>query len=71
MSKRQPTITINDQLIAHDEIVEFVNVNQTAPRKEKNQKTVVNAVRLVSGKVLSLPPNKISRVIAFFYQNEN
>lgn len=69
MSARQPTIEINEQVIAHDEIVEFVNLNQ--PRcSEKNQKFVVNAVKLVGGRILPLPPQKIKGVIAFFYQNE-
>jgi hypothetical protein len=70
MSKRQPTVTIDDQTIAHDEIVEFVNLNESVRRGEKNQKPVLNAVKLVSGKILPLPAHKISGVIAFFYQND-
>ena len=70
MSKRQPTIEINDRIVAHDEIVEIVDL--THPQSSTgNPKTAVrSAVKLVNGVILPLPPQKINSVIQFLYGNE-
>ena len=70
MSKRQPTIEIDDQIIAHDEIVEIIELNQTFSSTEKRKTSVKNAVKLVNGQILPLSPQKINSVIKFLYRNE-
>jgi hypothetical protein len=68
MSKRQPTIKINDQIIAHDEIVGVIDLKH--PLFSTGKPPALNAVKLVDGTILPLPPQKIDRVIAFLHRNE-
>jgi len=71
MSKRQPTITIDDRIIAHDEIVGVISIKQPAASADERQKTpAANAVKLVDGTILPLSPQKIKTVINFLYRNE-
>ena len=68
MSRRQPTIEINDRIIAHDEIISVIDLRDSAADKQKTSNT--NAVKLVDGTILPLPPQQIRSIINFLYQNE-
>lgn len=71
MSKRQPTIEINDQIVAHDEIVEVIEIRH--PRRADQRKTpnaIKSGIKLVDGSILPLPPQKVDRILDFLYQNE-
>ena len=69
MSKRQPTIELNNQIIAHDEIVAVIELQ---PEFEPNEDYVRfrTAVKLIDGSVLPLPPQKINGLIEFLDRNE-
>jgi len=70
MSNRQPTIEINDQIIAHDEIVEILDLNQPLSSANDQKTSIRSAVKLVNGAILPLPPQKINSIIEFLYRNE-
>jgi len=70
MSKRQPTIEINDQTIAHDEIVGVIDLKPAASVTDKQKTPALNAIKLVDGTIMPLSPQKINRVIKFLYENE-
>jgi len=71
MSKRQPTIEINDQIIAHDEIVEIVDITYSLSSTDRQKASSArNGIRLVDGSILPLPPQKIDKILDFLYQNE-
>jgi hypothetical protein len=69
MSRRQPTIKINDQVIAHDEIVGVIDL-KPALSADNKKTSAAGAIKLVDGTILPLPPDKLDRVINFLYQNE-
>jgi len=69
MSKRQPTIEIDDRIVALDEIVGIIEWKSSAAEKG-TQTFVSNAVKLINGTILPLPPPKIRRVMEFLYRNE-
>ena len=71
MSKRQPTILINNEIIAHDEIAEIIDLNNFFTSNCCNRKEpAAKAIRLVSGTIVPLSAQKIKGVIDFLDRNE-
>jgi hypothetical protein len=70
MSKRQPTIEIDDDIIAHDEIAEIIELNELSTSARDRKQSPVKAVRLVNRTIVPLSAQKIDDVINFLRQNE-
>jgi hypothetical protein len=70
MSKRQPTIEIDDNIIAHDEITDIVELNELSDSARDRKQSAVKAIRLVNGTIVPLSAQNIDDVIKFLRQNE-
>lgn len=71
MSKRQPTIIVNDIVIAHDEIAEIIELNESRGAAGGQTESMAKAVRLVSGAIIPVSAQKLERVLDFLYRNEH
>jgi hypothetical protein len=69
MSKRQPTILIDNEIIAHDEIAEIIDLSEFSSA-DNQKESVMKAIKLVSGTIVPLPAQKLDGVIHFLCQNE-
>jgi len=70
MSKRQPTIEIDNQTIAHDEIAGVIDLKSSLSLEDKQKTPILNAIKLVNGTIIPLSPQKFNRVINFIRENE-
>jgi hypothetical protein len=71
MSNRQPTIILDNEVIAHDEIAEIIDLNDFFTLAGKEKEPAAKAIRLVNGTIVPLTAQKIDGVIGFLCENEN